>query len=209
MTLAAQDSFCANLVESIYDNYLGRDEYDIRELNHDPFPYTFYVKYLNSPKVQAAIGAYQNFSESSNTVYQAFTATGDDNREVGTIEALRKLIEQGITIMLYAGDADYKLASAFSSVVYHANLTSAVTGSEVKLLLTRLQLLSLTMLDLSISPRRIMSSTGQVKQAGKFSFVRIYESGHKVRKLASTNASHFPKQSILIPPWFRYHSTNR
>lgn len=80
----------------------------MRELKPDPFPYSFYVSYLNSPKVQAAIGAYQNFSESSNSVYQAFTATGDDNREIGTIEALRALIKQNVTVMLYAGDADYK-----------------------------------------------------------------------------------------------------
>ena len=74
-------------VEEIYDNVLNRDEYDIRELQPDPFPpmyvltvsfslslgiYTdrelsdsmcsFYVQYLNTPVVQAAIGAYVNFS---------------------------------------------------------------------------------------------------------------------------------------------------
>jgi len=103
-----QDAFCSNIVEAFYDNNAGRDEYDIRELSQDPFPYTFYVQYLNSPKVQGAIGAYQNFSEGSNVAFQAFTATGDDNREVGTIEALRNLIEQNVTVMLYAGDADYK-----------------------------------------------------------------------------------------------------
>jgi len=97
-----QDNFCANLVD------LDRDEYDMRELNTDPFPYSFYVDYLNTPKVQAAIGAYQNFSESSEAVYEAFTATGDDNRESGTIEAIRSLLSQGVTVMLYAGDADYK-----------------------------------------------------------------------------------------------------
>ncbi len=85
----------------------------MRELKPDPFPYSFYTTYLNSPKVQAAIGAYQNFSDSSNTVYQAFTATGDDNREVGTIEALKKIIQQNVTVMLYVGDADYKLVSFY------------------------------------------------------------------------------------------------
>jgi hypothetical protein len=87
---------------------LARDEYDIRELTPDPFPYNFYVQYLNTPKTLAAIGAYQNFSESSEAVYEAFTATGDDDREVGTVEAIGKLLEQGVTVMLYAGDADYK-----------------------------------------------------------------------------------------------------
>lgn len=75
-------------VEEIYDNVLNRDEYDIRELDPDPFPpeyvscvsvplissmvwgleltpkttHRFYVQYLNTPAVQAAIGAYVNFS---------------------------------------------------------------------------------------------------------------------------------------------------
>jgi hypothetical protein len=144
-------------VESICDSYLRRGEYDIRELNHEPFLYAFYVKYLNLPKVQVAIGAYQNVFESSNTVYQAVTAMGDDNWEVETVEAFRKLIEQGITVMLYAGNADHKFASAFNSVVYHANLISAVTGSLAKLLLTRLRLLGLTVLVLSTFSQRVMS----------------------------------------------------
>jgi hypothetical protein len=74
----------------------------------DPFPYEYYVSYLNTPEVQAAIGAYQNYSESSQSVSQAFTATGDDNREYGTVEALKALLNQGIYVFLYAGDADYK-----------------------------------------------------------------------------------------------------
>lgn len=33
---SAADTYCANKVESLYDIYLGRDEYDIRELTPDP-----------------------------------------------------------------------------------------------------------------------------------------------------------------------------
>jgi len=66
------------------------------------------VDYLNTEEVQSAIGAFQNFSESSNAVGGAFTATGDDDREVGTVKALGKLLEQGVYVLLYAGDADYK-----------------------------------------------------------------------------------------------------
>jgi carboxypeptidase D len=62
------DNFCFNQVENIYDIYAGRDEYDFRELYPDPFPYSFYVNYLNTPEVQKAIGAYQNFSESNGFV---------------------------------------------------------------------------------------------------------------------------------------------
>jgi hypothetical protein len=80
----------------------------MRELNTDPFPYSFYIDYLNTPEVQTAIGAYQNYSESSNSVYAAFTSTGDDNRESGTVEAMRALVKQGITVVMYTGDADYQ-----------------------------------------------------------------------------------------------------
>lgn len=68
MVCSAADNFCYSEVELPYDVYSGRDEYDARELVPDPFPYIFYIDYLNSPDVMAAIGAYQNYSESSGTV---------------------------------------------------------------------------------------------------------------------------------------------
>lgn len=102
---SAADNFCYNKVEALYDIYSGRDEYDMRELTPDPFPYGFYVEYLNRPEVQAAIGAYQNFSEFSGTVGNAFGSTGDDDRESGTIEDVRKLLEAGVQVVMYYGDA--------------------------------------------------------------------------------------------------------
>lgn len=98
------DNYCLNEVENLYDIYLGRDEYDMRELSPDPFPYAFYIAYLNSPAVQTAIGAFQNYSESSSTVGSAFGSTGDDARLVGTISDIRSLLRKNITVMLYSGD---------------------------------------------------------------------------------------------------------
>ncbi|EKD20545.1 hypothetical protein MBM_01227 [Drepanopeziza brunnea f. sp. 'multigermtubi' MB_m1] len=43
---------------------------------------------------------------SSNAVYGASTSTGNDSREYETVSALRKSLQQGITSMLYARDAD-------------------------------------------------------------------------------------------------------
>lgn len=100
------DDFCAVEVESLLDGVAFRDEYDFRELSPDPFPYAFYVDYLNTPSVQAAIGAFVNFSESSSYVGTAFSSTGDDDRDPGTIEAVRKLVSQGVYVVEYAGDAD-------------------------------------------------------------------------------------------------------
>lgn len=104
---ADADNFCAADVEFVYDDVLNRDEYDIRELQPDPFPPVFYVDYLNTPEVQVAIGAFVNFSEFSAAVGNAFNTTGDDGREDGTVEATLKLLEKGVTVMLYYGDSDY------------------------------------------------------------------------------------------------------
>ena len=96
---SAADNFCASEVEEVLDNIANRDEYDIRELQPDPFPQDFYRDYLNTPKVQQAIGAYVNFSSSNSAVGTAFGSTGDDDREDGTIEAVRKLVDQGINVV--------------------------------------------------------------------------------------------------------------
>ncbi|KAH8165907.1 hypothetical protein CIB48_g2308, partial [Xylaria polymorpha] len=161
---SSADNFCAYLVESVYDDVLGRDEYDMRELVPDPFPYGFYTTYLNTPKVQAAIGAFTNFS-SNGAVGEAFSSTGDDGREIGVISALRYLIRRGITVALYAGDADYNCNWLGSEVIADTVGTSQAGYS-------------------AAGYRDVTTSDGvvhaQVKQAGKFSFTRFYESGHEV-----------------------------
>lgn len=160
---SAADSFCANNVESLYDIYLGRDEYDMRELTPDPFPYEFYVDYLNTPEVQQAIGAYQNFSESSNSVSTAFGTTGDDGREISTIEDIRSLLAANVTVTLYAGDADYNcnwLGGQAVAEEIAANGYASAGYTDI------------------ITPDGIVHA--QVKQAGRFSFIRVFESGHEV-----------------------------
>ncbi|KAJ9298123.1 hypothetical protein DTO271G3_3728 [Paecilomyces variotii] len=157
------DSFCANHVESIYDTYLNRDEYDFRELTPDPFPYSFYINYLNTPTIQSAIGAYVNYTESNNAVYLAFSSTGDDGRRANTTQDIASLLAQNITVVMYAGDADYNCnwlggeAVAFS-IHYpgfeKAGYTNVSTSDGIV--------------------------HGQVRQADKFAFVRVYESGHEV-----------------------------
>lgn len=157
------DNFCANHVESIYDIYLGRDEYDFRELTPDPFPYEFYVDYLNTPEVQAAIGAYVNFTEGSESVWNAFSSTGDDGRIANTIEDLGKLIAQGVSVVMYAGDADYNC--------------NWLGGQEVASMVEAPGYCNAGYVNITTDDGVVH---GQVRQAGKFAFVRIYESGHEV-----------------------------
>ncbi|KAK0625088.1 Alpha/Beta hydrolase protein [Bombardia bombarda] len=160
---SAADNFCASQVEFPYDNFLGRDEYDMRELDPDPFPYGFYPDYLNTPKVQEAIGAYVNFSESNDAVGANFGTTGDDGREAGTVEAMRSLLKDGVTVALYAGDADYNCNWLGGEAVADE---VAVKGWA-----------QAGYVNLSTSDGVVH---GQVKQVGGFSFTRVYESGHEV-----------------------------
>lgn len=157
------DNFCTLEVENIYDLVLNRDEYDMRELMPEPFPYEFYVDYLNTPQVQEAIGAYVNFSEINNAVGNAFATTGDDGRKLTTVADMLKLIQANLTVIMYTGDADYNCNWLGGEVVSNeigapgfkkAGYTNITTSDGIV--------------------------HGQVKQSGKFAFLRIYESGHEV-----------------------------
>ena len=161
---SASDNFCYAEVEYVLDYYAGRDEYDIRELTPDPFPYNYYPAYLNTPKVQQAIGAFVNFSDSSSTVGSAaFGNTGDDDRTQGSVAASRKLAEQGVYVVQYNGDADYICNWIGNEAVVEkidppgwssAGYVNVKTSDGV--------------------------AHGQVKQSDNFAFVRVYESGHEV-----------------------------
>ena len=157
------DSFCANEVEGVYDTYAGRDEYDMRELEPDPFPPNSYVDYLNTEAVLKAIGGFTNFSDSSNVVGTAFGTTGDDGRTLQTVADMLKLIEANITVIMYTGDADYNCnwlgGQAVSQEVGAPGFDQA-------------GYVNIT------TPDGVVH--GQVKQSGKFAFLRIYESGHEV-----------------------------
>lgn len=157
------DDFCFNKVENLYDIYSGRDEYDMRYLTPNPFPYTFYEEYLNTAEVQKALGVFQNFSVSSSTVSAAFGSTGDDDREAGTIEACRKLLAAGVSLTLYYGDADYNCNWLGGQVVADEIAAPGYDGAGF--------------VNISTSDKIVH---GQVKQSGLFSFARIYESGHLV-----------------------------
>lgn len=163
---AAADVYCYNQIEYPFDIVFGRDEYDIRYLTPDPFPPTFYVDYLNTPEVQSAIGAYTNFSEGSGITSAAFAATGDDARIIGVTEAVEYLLDHNVSVTLYFGDADYVCnwygGEAFSYTLSNVPLYTDGTAGFVNI----------------TTPDDIVH--GEVKTAGIFSFVRIYQSGHEV-----------------------------
>lgn len=64
-------------------------------LSHPP---ESYVRYLNTATVQAAIGAFVNYTEQSVAVATAFNTTGDDGRLDGTTTDVLALVEQDVVV---------------------------------------------------------------------------------------------------------------
>lgn len=158
------DTFCYNNVESVLGRYAGRSEYDIRELVPDPFPYGYWRDYLNSAKIQQALGAFVNYTgDGGSTVGSAFGNTGDDDRESGTIAASRSLADQGVYTVHFAGDSDFICNWAGIEVVMdHIDAPGYSEAGYV---------------NISTSDAIVH---GQVKQSDNVAFARIYESGHEV-----------------------------
>ena len=72
----------------------------------DPDPPDYFEHYLNLPEVQNAIGVNLNYTEANNDIYWAFQETGDFVYP-NFIEDLEMLLDTGVRVSLYYGDADY------------------------------------------------------------------------------------------------------
>lgn len=166
-TCRAADGFCVDEVESLYKIHLNRNEFDIRELESHHFLTSFYREYLNDPAVRSAVGVAKNYSGLSDSVIAAFEATGDDARDLDTLENVAELIKKDIRVTMYAGDADY-----------NSNwLGGEAVAQQVGLKATAGGFAAAGYMNIS-TPDQLVH--GQVKQSGGFSFVRVYDSGHEV-----------------------------
>ena len=168
------DDWCYQNTEYLLDIYENRDEYDVRFLMPDPFPPTYYIDYLNSPKVQSAVGAYVNYSESNGAVSSNFAATGDDDRVIGSVAAVKSILASNVTLIMYFGDADYNCNWLGGQVI--ADEVNAPSYEDAGFV------------NISSSDGVVH---GQVKQAGTFAFVRVSRSFLK-QDLDST----FPSSQI-------------
>ncbi|KAJ5104472.1 hypothetical protein NUU61_001819 [Penicillium alfredii] len=162
------DQFCSNNVEGAYVEYAGRGYYDITHKDPDPFPPPYFLGYLNQHWVQGALGVPINFTESAESVYYAFSSTGDYPRSDvrGYLEDLAYVLDAGIKVALVYGDRDYAC--------------NWIGGEEVSLGVKHAEAAAFR--DAGYAPLRTNSSYvgGQVRQHGNFSFARIYEAGHEV-----------------------------
>ncbi|KAF5356576.1 hypothetical protein D9758_008269 [Tetrapyrgos nigripes] len=155
---SSAQSFCNNRILSpLAGNF---DVYYVLATDPDPYPPALDT-YLAS--VRSKIGAEVTWQQTNGNVYSNFAATGDWMRN--SRPNLETVINAGVRTIVYDGDADYILnfngveamvdaLSTQFTTQYHAQQFSKYTvrGQE----------------------------TGQFKNAGTFSYIRIYGAGHEV-----------------------------
>lgn len=162
------DEYCSNNVEGAYVEYSSQGYYDITHRNPDPFLPPYFLGYLNQHWVQGALGVPINFTESVESVYYAFSSTGDYPRSDvhGYLEDLAYVLDSGIKVALVYGDRDYAC--------------NWIGGEDASLLVNHAEAAAFR--EAGYTPLRTNASYigGQVRQHGNFSFTRVYQAGHEV-----------------------------
>ncbi|KAF9063318.1 serine carboxypeptidase [Rhodocollybia butyracea] len=156
---SAAQSFCNNnILSPLAGNFDVSSS--VLATNPDPYPPDL-TSYLN--KIGTEAGAESTWQETNINVYDNFAATGDWMRT--SSPDLESVINAGIRVTIYDGDADY---------ILNFNGVEAMTNS------LETQFTSLFQAQSFESWTVDGQLAGQVKNAGTFSYIRIYGAGHEV-----------------------------
>lgn len=154
---AAAQGYCnAKIIVPLYGNFFP---YYVPSLSNGtdagyPADITQYLK-----SIQTIIGAEKTWSETNLNVYTMFATTGDWMRN--TRPQLEAVINAGIRVVIYAGDADY--------MCNYAGIEAMVNS------------LSTQFTSQSFSTYTVNGNVaGQYKTTGLISYLRLYGAGHEV-----------------------------
>ncbi|KAI8060608.1 prepro-carboxypeptidase Z [Gongronella butleri] len=152
-------NFCADQVEGIYYNS-NRSAYDVR--TSESIPNT-YIKFINSTATMDLIGAKTHYTECSDKSFELFLATGD--RVKNFAPNVADLLNHGIRVLIYAGDADY-ICNWYGNYAWVSELDFHGSKKFRKH---------------KLAPWKVGGKeVGQVQRGGGLTFVRVYASGHEV-----------------------------
>ncbi|KAF8152369.1 serine carboxypeptidase [Crassisporium funariophilum] len=153
-------NFCNNnILSPLAGNF---DVYYVPTPNPDSYPPDI-TRYLNSMASKIGVDSGITWEESNSNIYSNFAATGDWMRN--SRPNLETVINAGVRTIVYDGDADYILN--FNGV--EAMVDSLNT--QFSTLYKQQQFQTYTVAG---------QSAGQFKNAGTFSYVRIFGAGHEV-----------------------------
>lgn len=155
---------CRDNTEGPYYSYSGRGVYDIRHPYEDPTPPKYFVDYLNQAEIQQALGVDLNYTISNNDIFYAFDRTGDFGFPV-FIDDLEMILNRGVRVSLFYGDADYICnwfgGEAIANALDFKHRAEFATTGYVPFV---------------VDGREY----GEVREYGNFNFLRVYEAGHEV-----------------------------
>ncbi|NP_001313085.1 serine carboxypeptidase-like precursor [Nicotiana tabacum] len=164
---ACLDGFghCTNIFSSIMDVVGDKNYYDIRKICQGSLCYDFsgMETYLNDDQVKQALGVPTSidFVSCSSTVYQAMEADWMKNLEVG----IPQLLEDGINLLIYAGEYDL-----ICNWLGNSNWVHAVEWSGQK--------------DFGAAPSVSFTVDGEEKgiqkSYGPLTFLKVHDAGHMV-----------------------------
>ncbi|GAB7350124.1 hypothetical protein MBLNU459_g0788t1 [Dothideomycetes sp. NU459] len=154
---------CYNDIEGPISETGDFDVYDVREPSDDPYPPETYVTYLQSSSVMSAIGAKATYAECPDAPYEKFSNTGDDSRSF--MATLGDVVESGIQVLLWAGDADW-----ICNYQGGFNVANALTWAS-KSTFAKKALSSYTVGG---------TSYGLFKTVSNLSWFQVYAAGHEV-----------------------------
>ncbi|TVY44203.1 Carboxypeptidase S1 [Lachnellula subtilissima] len=184
------DSACENADNTCYNDIEGPlseigdfDVYDIREPSNDPYPPSTYSTYLQSSSVVKAIGAKSTYSECPDAPYEKFSNTGDDARSF--ISTLSKVVRSGITVTLWAGDADW-ICNWFGGLVVADSVTYSGSSAFASKAVTNYTVDG--------------TAGGTFKTEGNLSWLRVFGAGHEVPYYQPKLALQVFKQTMQKQP---------
>jgi carboxypeptidase C (cathepsin A) len=164
---SAYTSCTQNVMQPYGDS--GRSYYDITHFLPDSFPPSTYLEYLNTAEFQAAIGAPVNYTETNFQVVNAFTSTGDYERQ-SLVPDIAALLRSGVRVGFMYGDQDYicnwmggEAISLAVAAQTSASYASRFPAAGYAPIITNASYVG-----------------GVVRQYGNLSFSRVYDAGHAV-----------------------------
>ncbi|KAH8119566.1 serine carboxypeptidase [Phellopilus nigrolimitatus] len=160
-------SVCSNAQANCNDNVLSPlsgdyDVYDVRQPEDDSYPPNV-TDLLTDSSFMDSIGAESTWQETNDDVYNNFAQTGD--WMLNSAPDLEAVINTGVRTVIYDGDADYILN--FKGV-------EAMVGNLQTKFSALYQQQSFANYTVAGQP------AGLVKNAGTFSYIRVFGAGHEV-----------------------------
>ncbi|OBZ77227.1 Carboxypeptidase S1 [Grifola frondosa] len=160
----AQDVCNSEILDPLAGNY---DVYYVLVENPDPYPPDI-TSYLTNATFMEKIGAESEWAPGSGQIYVNFHATGDWMRN--SRPDLETVINAGVRTIVYDGDADYIVN--FNGVEAMVNALQTKFSEKYAL-----KMFANYAVDGQV--------TGIFKNAGTFSYIRIFGAGHEVPRTAT------------------------